>query len=189
MVCELTYRRCNSGWCMTGVLPSAWNTKITLHQSFGPGINYWKWNVIIYIHTCFRINYVIIFCQMVVSAIQGLGHPIPTLKPRPTMASVVGIPWLAAAPSKLRCFSAFLGSLPGVQHRVCTTTGSPLPSMLPFLLKLKLVLRWSSMLIRPRTKNQPKEEVFRNSDVPADIRIPENKKKKHKHFGADSPCA
>ena len=29
------YRRCNSGRCTTGSLPSAWNTKITLHQSFG----------------------------------------------------------------------------------------------------------------------------------------------------------
>ena len=28
-------------------------------------INCWKWNVIIYIHNCFRLNYVIIFCQMV----------------------------------------------------------------------------------------------------------------------------
>ena len=36
-----------------------------LHYIYRLGINYWKWNVIIYIHDCFRINYVRIFCQMV----------------------------------------------------------------------------------------------------------------------------
>ena len=35
MVFELIDRRYKSGWCTTGYLPSAWNTKITLHQSFG----------------------------------------------------------------------------------------------------------------------------------------------------------
>ena len=65
MVCELIPRRCNSGRCMVGRLTSAWNTKITLHQLFG--INFWKCNVIIYIQNGFRINYVIIFCQMVLS--------------------------------------------------------------------------------------------------------------------------
>ena len=33
MVCELLDRRCNSGLCMTGYLPSVWNIKSTLHQS------------------------------------------------------------------------------------------------------------------------------------------------------------
>ena len=36
-----------------------------LHYINCLGINYWKWNVIIYIHNRFGINYVIIFCQMV----------------------------------------------------------------------------------------------------------------------------
>ena len=66
MVCELICWRCNSRRSMTGYLPSAWNTKITLHQLFG---NYFeKWNVIICIQNCFRNNYVIIFCQMVLSS-------------------------------------------------------------------------------------------------------------------------
>ena len=63
MVCELVSQQCNSGRCVLGCLTSAWNTKITLHQSLG--INYWKCNVIVYIKNCFRINYVIIFCPMV----------------------------------------------------------------------------------------------------------------------------
>ena len=68
MVCELICRRCNSGWCMTGYLPSARNAK--LHYINRLGIHCWKWNVIIYIHNCFWVNYVIIFCQMV-SALRG----------------------------------------------------------------------------------------------------------------------
>ena len=43
MVCELIYRRCNSGRCMTGYLPSARNAK--LHYINRLGINCWKWNV------------------------------------------------------------------------------------------------------------------------------------------------
>ena len=36
-----------------------------LHYINRLGINCWNWNVIIYIHNCFRVKYVIIFCQMV----------------------------------------------------------------------------------------------------------------------------
>ena len=50
---------------MPGCLPRTWNNTITLHKLFE--INLWKWNVIIDIHNCFRINYVIIICQMVVT--------------------------------------------------------------------------------------------------------------------------
>ena len=32
MVCELIFWQSSSGRCMPGCLPSAWNTKITLHQ-------------------------------------------------------------------------------------------------------------------------------------------------------------
>ena len=55
-------QRSSSGQCVPSRLPSAWNTTITLHQSFG--INIWKCNVIIYIQNCFQINYVIIFCPI-----------------------------------------------------------------------------------------------------------------------------
>ena len=32
------------------------------------GIDDWKWNVIIYIYNRFQINYVVVFCQMVIRA-------------------------------------------------------------------------------------------------------------------------
>ena len=41
-----------------------------LHYINHLGLNYWKWNVIIYIHDCFQINYVITFCQMVRSSLK-----------------------------------------------------------------------------------------------------------------------
>ena len=50
---------------MIGYLPSAWNTKSYYINRWG--MNYWKWNASIYIPNCFRITYVIIFCQMVSS--------------------------------------------------------------------------------------------------------------------------
>ena len=49
---------------MLGCLPSAWNTTITLHQSFGN--IFCKCNVSTYIQNSFRNNYVKMFFPMVV---------------------------------------------------------------------------------------------------------------------------
>ena len=63
MVCELILGDVIQGGVWLATCPVLGTPQ--LHYINRLGINFWKWNVIIYIHNCFRINYVIIFCPMV----------------------------------------------------------------------------------------------------------------------------